>query len=95
VLPDEAWSRRVSGAFGNYLAQAEPILAHAVLTRKPEGGYGVSVRAPGNQPTRADELCYRFETGGGRKSAAGINNLPENDLPRFLDSFDESFRPSH
>ena len=95
VLPDEAWSRRVSGAFGNYLAQAEPRLAHAVLTCKPEGRYGVSVRAPGNQPTGADELCYRFETGGGRKSAAGINNLPEDDLPRFLDSFDECFRPSH
>jgi hypothetical protein len=95
LLPDQAWSRRVSGVFGNYLAQAEPRLAHAVLTRKPEGGYGVSVRAPANQPTRADELCYRFKTGGGRKSAAGINNLPENELPRFLDSFDESFRSSH
>jgi hypothetical protein len=95
VLPDQAWSRRVSGAFGNYLAQAEPGIAHAVLTRKPEGVFGVSVRAPSSQPTGADELCCRFETGGGRKSAAGINNLPEDDLPRFLDSFDESFRPPH
>ena len=95
VLPDQAWSRRVSGAFGNYLAQAEPGLAHAVLTRKPEGGFGVSVRAPCIQPTGADDLCYRFETGGGRKNAAGINSLLEDDLQRFLDSFDESFRPSH
>ena len=52
VLPDQAWSRRVSGAFGNYLAQAEPGLAHAVLTRKPEGGFGVSVRAPCHSANR-------------------------------------------
>ena len=95
ILPDQSWSRRVSGAYGNYLAQAEPGIAHAVLTRKPEGGYGVSVRASCTQPTGADELCYRFETGGGRKSAAGINNLPESDLPRFLDSFDTAFQHPH
>ncbi|HEX8873654.1 MAG TPA: DHH family phosphoesterase [Nitrosospira sp.] len=95
ILPDQSWSRRVSGAFGNYLAQAEPALAHAVLTRKPAGGYGVSVRAPRARPTGADELCYRFETGGGRKSAAGINELPENDLSRFLDRFGAAFDISH
>ncbi|MDN5752020.1 MAG: acetyltransferase [Nitrosospira sp.] len=94
ILPDQSWSRRISGAFGNYLVQAEPDIAHAVLTRKPGGGYGVSVRAPRVNPTGADDLCYRFETGGGRKSAAGVNHLPESDLALFLDRFDAAFQAS-
>jgi hypothetical protein len=94
ILPDQPWSRRVSGAFGNYLVQAEPSLAHAVMTYKPGGGYGVSVRAPRVNPIGADDLCYQFETGGGRKSAAGINRLPESDLARFLDRFDAAFQYS-
>lgn len=94
ILPDQSWSRRVSGVFGNYLAQKEPDIAHAVLTCKPDGGYGVSVRAPRVNPTGADDLCYQFETGGGRKSAAGVNHLPESDLALFLDRFDAAFQPS-
>ena len=94
ILPDQPWSRRVSGAFGNYLAQAEPGLAHAVMTYKPGGGYGVSVRAPRVNPIGAEDLCYQFKTGGGRKSAAGINRLPESDLARFLDRFDAAFQYS-
>ena len=95
ILPDQSWSRRVSGAFGNYLAQTESAIAHAVLIRKREGGYVASVRAPRAHPIGADELCRLFETGGGRKSAAGINDLPENDLPRFLDSFRDAFPVLH
>jgi hypothetical protein len=91
ILPDLPWSRRVSGAFGNHLARAESGIAHAILTPSLGGGYVVSVRAPSVCPTGADELCRLFETGGGRKSAAGINNLPENDLPHFLESFREAF----
>jgi hypothetical protein len=92
VLPDQPWSRRVSGVFGNHLARAEPALAHAVLTRKANGGYLVSVRAPRLNPTGADELCRQFESGGGRKSAAGINHLPENELERFLACFACAFQ---
>lgn len=92
VLPDQPWSRRVSGVFGNYLARVEPGLAHAVLTRKAQGGYLVSVRAPRQNPTGADELCRQFESGGGRKGAAGINHLPESDLERFLARFACAFQ---
>lgn len=95
ILPDEAWSRRVSGAFGNYLAQAEPEFAHAVLTHRQDGGYSVSVRAPRINPIGADDLSYQFETGGGRKSAGGINRLPQEDLARFLDRFGASFQCSY
>jgi hypothetical protein len=93
LLPDEAWARRVSGVFGNALAASAPGAAHAVLTAKP-GGYLVSIRAPLSSKRGADRLAARFETGGGRQAAAGINHLPEADLPRFLAAFDEVFAPA-
>ena len=91
LLPNAAWARRVSGVFGNDLAVGAPDLAHAVLTQK-DSGYLVSVRAPVSVRQGADTLCAQFETGGGRKGAAGINHLPESELPRFLKLFDETFR---
>ncbi len=85
VLPAEPWARRVSGVFANQLARAHPDRAHALLTRLPDGGYVVSVRAPLNRRTGADVLCREFPTGGGRQAAAGINHLPEEDLDRFAE----------
>ncbi|HZM45570.1 MAG TPA: acetyltransferase [Burkholderiales bacterium] len=90
VLPDAAWSRRVHGALGNRLAEREPGRAHAVLVAKPDG-YLVSVRAPVERPRGADVLCAKFETGGGRAGAAGINTLPEGELERFLAEFEKAF----
>ncbi|MHB1213877.1 MAG: acetyltransferase [Thiobacillus sp.] len=87
MLPAEKWARRISGVFGNQLAVESPAQAHAVLTAKPEGGYVVSVRAPLAAKSGADELCSQFDSGGGRKGAAGINHLPESDLGRFIASF--------
>lgn len=87
VLPDAAWARRVSGVYANELASRHPQRAHALLTRSPQGHYVVSVRAPRDNRTGADELCRRFDTGGGRKAAAGINKLPEDRLPDFIRAF--------
>jgi hypothetical protein len=91
MLPAEKWARRISGVFGNQLAVESPAQAHAVLTAKPGGGYVVSVRAPLNARSGADQLCSRFDTGGGRKGAAGINHLPESELGRFIASFFEIY----
>ena len=41
----------------------------------------------GSNKTGADELCMQFPTGGGRKAAAGINDLPADMLQEFIDSF--------
>jgi len=90
VLPDAAWARRVSGLFSNRLTQSNPQRAHAVLVKKSDG-YSVSVRAAVAQPTGADELCITFESGGGRRAAAGINHLPETDLARFITAFERQF----
>lgn len=84
TFPNEAWARRVSGVFSNDLANEHPDRAHGVLTRKADGNFLVSVRAPLNNKTGADELCMQFPTGGGRKAAAGINDLPANMVDDFV-----------
>jgi hypothetical protein len=88
ILPDEAWARRVSGVFGNHLANLNPAKAHAVLSYNKDGGYLISVRAPLSNKVGADEFCSGFATGGGRKSAAGINHLPKDELGVFIGQFD-------
>ena len=90
VLPDAAGSRRISGMFGNQLAQDNPERAHAILTAQ-EGGYLVSIRAPISRRSGADTLALQFETGGGRAAAAGVNHLPDSELDRFLKAFRAAF----
>lgn len=85
LLPCEAWARRISGVFGNELANRNPDKAHAVLTLNSDGSYMVSVRAPLNNRIGADEVCIQFATGGGRKAAAGINKLAEQAINQFVD----------
>jgi len=91
VLPAEPWARRVSGVLANRLAQECPDRAQAMLTRRNDGGYVVSVRAPINRGEGADELCRRFPSGGGRKAAAGINQLPDDLFDDFARAFAEAF----
>ena len=91
ILPAEPWARRASGVLANELAQGVPDRAHALLTRLPEGGFVVSVRAPLIAPDGADALCRQFPTGGGRKAAAGINSLPESDYDAFVQRFLAAF----
>ncbi len=91
ILPDLAWARRVSGVFSNDLTNQYPDRAHAVLTEKTNGNYLVSVRAPLNNRRGAAELCRSFPTGGGREAAAGINDLPADQLNTFIDAFEASY----
>jgi len=91
VLPAEPWARRASGTLANELAHAFPQRAHALLTRRPEGGFLVSVRAPLAVGEGADELCRQFPTGGGRKAAGGINRLPDDVIDEFVKRFTAAF----
>ena len=91
MLPNAAWARRVSGVYGNQLARDFPDRAHALLTKLSGDDYQVSVRAPLNRREGADTLCCSFPTGGGRKAAAGINHLPEEDVSRFIDEFNQTY----
>ncbi|HEY7673866.1 MAG TPA: acetyltransferase [Burkholderiales bacterium] len=91
VLPNEPWARRAVGVLINELALDRPKVAFAVLSPKVSGGFTVSVRVPADGPVSASEFCGAFETGGGRKSAGGINHLAETDLDRFVARFEERF----
>jgi len=90
VLPDAAASRRISGMFGNQLAQENPERAHAILTEQA-GGFLVSIRAPISSRQGADVLALQFDKGGGRAAAAGINHLKTQDLDRFVKAFRNAF----
>ena len=92
LLPDRPSSRRVLGMFANHLAHVEPGRAHAVLAPRPEGGYSVSLRVPEASETSADAFCRLFPTGGGRRGAAGIDDLPRERTQEFIDRFSAAFR---
>ncbi|AXT72071.1 DHH family phosphoesterase [Vibrio sp. dhg] len=85
-LPDNAASRRISGVYGNWLANQNPDSAHAVLTENVDGTYTVSLRAPLNNKQGAVAVCGQFPTGGGREAAAGINALSKDDVSAFIDA---------
>ncbi len=92
LLPNESWAKRIVGVMGNDLAKQNPDRAHALLVDMGDGHYRVSVRAPYSTKSGADELCRQFETGGGRKAAAGINRLPESGLGEFIECFNQTFK---
>lgn len=92
ILPAESWANRVSGVFGNELAQMAPDRAHAMVTPLDNGDLRISVRAPLNRREGADVLCSSFPTGGGRKAAAGINALPKAMYEDFVKKFSEMYQ---
>jgi hypothetical protein len=92
TLPDAAWARRASGTLANDLAKQHAGSAVAIVSPKSGGGYLVSVRVPRESSISAEAFCRTFPTGGGRRTAAGINHLPGEDLQKFADAFESQFR---
>jgi hypothetical protein len=92
LLPDAPWARRASGTLANDMAKANAGCAVAIVSHKTDGGYLVSVRVPRDCAVSAESFCRRFPTGGGRRTAAGINHLPSTDLNVFAAAFEEQFR---
>ena len=92
MLPSEAWARRAIGVLANELTQAQPESAIAILLPGVRGGFVVSVRVPAGRATSADAFCREFETGGGRKLAAGIDCLQETDVDIFVERFEARYR---
>ena len=84
TLPNEAWARRVSGVLGNELANQHPVRAHAILTEVPgkPDQYQISIRAPKDNPSGADQIATQFG-GGGRKNAAGISEIDQASVKHF------------
>jgi DHHA1 domain len=92
MLPDAAWARRASGTLANDKAKAHDGSAVAIVSPKTDGGYLVSVRVPRDFSISAEAFCRRFPTGGGRKTAAGINHLPSEEYEGFATAFEQQFR---
>jgi len=92
LFPNEKWARRVSGVLANDLANNFPNRAHAIVTEKDNNNYLVSIRAPLNRKNGADQLASQFPSGGGRKAAAGINDLPKNQLETFIQAMKIQFQ---
>ncbi|KGY09005.1 acetyltransferase [Vibrio sinaloensis] len=91
-LPNCAASRRISGVYGNLLANQSPERAHAVLSQNSDGTYTVSLRAPLNNKQGAGDICSQFVTGGGRAAAAGVNALPKEQLEHFIEIVEAYYR---
>ncbi len=94
MLPNEAWTKRVSGIYSNTLANQAPKKAHAIITTNKQGGYLISIRAPLTRKFGAEALACQFDTGGGREAAAGINHLPKEQLSAFVRKFQQHFTHS-
>jgi len=107
VLDDAPWARRVSGVFGNDLANQSPDKAHIVITLNPQPSekvsenshinasqqsYTISLRAPLNNKQGAGDICVQFPTGGGRSAAAGVNALPIDSLNEFIKAVAEYYQ---
>lgn len=91
-LPDEDWSRRISGVYCNALANKKPHAAHVVLTKNNDGlSYTVSLRAPLSNKFGAGDICSQFDTGGGRAAAAGINTLPIDKIQQLINVIEATY----
>ena len=83
IMPDAAWSRRIAGTFANALARRHADRIVALLLRSG-AGYQVSLRAPEHGGPAMHLLAQQFASGNGRARSAGIQFLPESDVPRLL-----------
>jgi len=93
LLPSTPWSRRISGVLANRLASERDGRSFAVINERSDGDFLVSVRSARPEARSACGLCQQFDSGGGRKAAAGINRLPAAELPRFIERFSTYFAP--
>lgn len=86
LLPNESWARRVSGMLANRIAAADRDKAFAVLVPRRDGKLVVSVRSPAPETHSAQIFCAKFG-GGGRRLAAGINDLDPAQIEGFVGQF--------
>ena len=91
-LEDAAWARRISGVYGNQLANENKDKAILVLTKNADETLRVSLRAPINNKQGAGDICAKFATGGGRAAAAGINHLPNEDLNKLIETVTDYYK---
>lgn len=87
LLPNANWSRRIYGIFGNWLLRTNKNCIFAILVEFDQEHYMVSIRSSSDKLLDVGSFCRKFETGGGRKIAGGINKLPKSQFQNFEREF--------
>ncbi|MDA0360049.1 MAG: DHH family phosphoesterase, partial [Proteobacteria bacterium] len=64
--------------------------AHAILIEKSDG-YTVSIRAPKANPVNAQVVALKFETGGGRHAAAGIQHFKADQMHKLVHELTQQY----
>lgn len=90
ILPNTKWARRISGIYANTLSNRFPDRAHAILIEKSDG-YTVSIRAPKANPVNAQMVALKFETGGGRHTAAGIQHFTADQTNKLVHELTQQY----
>lgn len=83
LLPDAPWARRIVGSYADRLANRQPGRVCAILVPNTRHALSVSLRAPEGCGVAAGQLARRHG-GGGRRTVAGIDNLPREDVDLLL-----------
>ncbi len=91
ILPEGSASIRYSGIYSNLLSMNNKSKAFAIMTVYDENNYKISIRAPQDNPVGACDLALKFPTGGGREKAAGVNQLPCDQVDAFVEEFVKNF----
>ena len=92
TLPSTAWARRINGLYANELSNRFPERAHAILIEQVSG-FAVSIRAPKSNPLNAHQVALKFETGGGRHAAAGIQHLTADRINNLVNELMRHYCP--
>lgn len=82
-LPDTPWAKRAVGSFANEWVSSRPGQALAILAPRSDGAYMATLRVPEHCAMDAATFCRQFESGGGRRLAAGVNHLDAQGVARF------------
>lgn len=88
LLPPTLPARRARGLVAKHLkahADQRPVM---IIAPDGEGRADISIRCPANAPQPASAFARRYDGGGGRATAAGIDRLPINALEDLLADFE-------
>ena len=88
LLPPTVSARRARGLVARHLktqAGQRPVM---IIAPDGEGRVDISIRCPADAPQPASAFARRYDGGGGRATAAGIDRLPITALEDLLADFE-------
>lgn len=88
LLPPTVAARRARGLLGQHLRGVAGSRALLIIAPDGQGFLDISVRCPANAVRPASDFARRYDGGGGRATAAGIDHLPADRLDALLIDFE-------